>query len=163
VWPVYVLLLAAAIAAGWLARGPRPLAAVLGLGAVAALGHALATPEPPAGVSSQAGAVLSALLPALLVLLAAAIAGRAAVRGRGGLTGLLAVAAGWLLLIEGLPDVDALWTAHVLATGPLLLARAAVAVMLAGGLGLVLGGVGAARRFRQDDGAPERTVVPTRA
>ena len=161
VWPVYVLLLAAVVAAGWLARGPRPLAGLLGLGAVAALWHALATPEPPASVSSHAGAVLSALLPALLVLLAAAIAGRAAVHGRGGLTGLLAVAAGWLLLIEGLPDVDALWTAHVLAAGPLLLARAAVAVMLAGGLGLVLGGVGAARRFRQDGGAPERTAVPT--
>jgi hypothetical protein len=161
VWPVYVLLLAGTVAAGWLARGPRPLAAVVALGAVAALYHALATPEPAASISSHAGAIVSALLPALLVVLAAAVGVRAAGRGRGGLTGLVAVVAGWLLLVEGLPDVDVLWTAHVLANGPQPLARAAVAMLIAGGLGLVIGGVGAARRFR--DGARPSSPSPAPA
>jgi hypothetical protein len=66
------------------------------------------------------------------------------------LTGLTAVVAGWLMLVEGLPDIDVLWTAHALTSGPELLARAAVAVLVAGGLGLVGGGVGSARRFRDD-------------
>jgi hypothetical protein len=152
VWPAYLALLAAAVLAGWWARGPRPLAVVLGLGAAAALEHALGTPEPAVSVSSHAGALVGALLPALLVLLVAVLGVRAALRGRGVLTGLLAVVAGWLLLVQGVPDLDVLWTAHALSTGPELLARAAVAVLLAGGLGLVLGGVGAARRFR--DPAP---------
>jgi len=150
VWPVYVLLLVGTVLAGWLARSPRPLGAALALGVVAGLYHALATPEPATSVSSHAGAVLSALLPALLTLLAAVIGVRAAVRGRGVLTGLMAVVAGWLLLVQGLPDVDVLWTAHALTAGPQLLARAAVAVLVAVGLGLVVGGVGAARRFRED-------------
>jgi hypothetical protein len=150
VWPVYALLMSGTALAGWLARGPRPLAAALTLGAAAALYHALATPEPAASVSSHAGAIVSALLPALLVALAAAFGVRAASRGRGVLTGLSAVVAGWLLLVEGLPDVDALWTAHTLANGPQLLARAAVAVLVAVGLGLVIGGIGATRRFRDD-------------
>jgi hypothetical protein len=150
VWPVYVLLLGGTVAAGWLARDSRPLAAALALGALAALYHALATPEPATSVSSHAGAIVSALLPALLVLLAAAVGVRAALRGRGVLAGLTAVVAGWLLLVEGLPDVDVLWTAHALTSGPEPLARAAVAALVAGGLGLVGGGVGAARRFRDD-------------
>jgi hypothetical protein len=152
IWPVYVLLLAGTVLAGWLARGPRPLGAALVLGAAAGLYHALATPEPPTSVSSHAGALLSALLPALLTLLVAGIGVRAAVRGRGVLTGLMAVVAGWLLLVQGLPDVDVLWTAHAQTAGPQLLARAAVAVLVAVGLGLVVGGAGAARRFRDDFG-----------
>ena len=161
VWPVYLLVLAAAVLAGWWARGPRPLAGALVAGAGAALVHALTTPEPAGSVSSHAGAIVSALLPALLVVLAAAVGVRAALRGRGSLTGLTAVVAGWLLLVEGLPDVDVLWTAHALTTGSELLARAAVAVLVAGGLGLVVGGVGAARRFRPEAAArlPQRTVV----
>ena len=158
VWPAYVLLLGAAVLAGWLARGPRPLAAMVVLGALAALHHALATPQPAATVSSHAGAIISALLPALLVVLAAAGCVRAALRGRGGLAGMTAVVAGWLMLVEGLPDVDVLWTAHALTSGPQLLARPAVAVLVAGGLGLVVGGVGAARRFREE-GRPASPAV----
>ncbi|HEV7872350.1 MAG TPA: hypothetical protein VGO95_13935 [Modestobacter sp.] len=157
IWPGYVLLMGGTVAAGWLARGPRPLGAALALGAAAALYHALATPEPAASVSSHTGAIVSALLPALLVVLAAAVGTRAARRGRGVLTGLTAVVAGWLLLVEGLPDVDVLWAAHALANGPQPLARAAVAVLIAGGLALVVGGIGAVRRFRDD---PAELAVP---
>ncbi len=158
IWPVYVLLLAATAAAGWLARTARPLAVALGVAAVASLWHALATPEPAVTVSSHAGAVLGALLPALLLLLVAGVGVRSARRGRGALTGLMALIAGWLVLVQGLPDVDVLWSANVLATGPALLARAAVAVLVAGGLGLVVGGAGALRRFR--DARPEPAPAP---
>ncbi|SDY28783.1 hypothetical protein SAMN05661080_02973 [Modestobacter sp. DSM 44400] len=150
-WPVYVLLFAAGAAAGWLARSPRPLAVALGMGALASIWHAVATPEPPASVSSHAGALIGALLPALLVLPVAAL-GICAARRRGALCGLLAVVAGWLMLVQGLPDVDVLWSANVLATGPQPLAHAAVAVLVAAGPGLVVGGAGAARRFRDPAG-----------
>ncbi|MFQ1000558.1 hypothetical protein [Modestobacter sp. SSW1-42] len=156
VWPVYLVLLAAPVLAGWRARGPRPLAVALAGGAAASLYHALTTPEPASTVSSHAGALVAALLLALLVLLVAVLGVRAARRGRGVLTGLMAVVAGWLLLVQGVPDVDVLWTAHALSAGPGLLARAAVAVLVAGGLGLVLGGVGAVRRFRD----PDREAAP---
>ncbi|MBY3552635.1 hypothetical protein [Modestobacter lapidis] len=160
VWPVYLLLLAATAAAGWLARTPGPLAGALGLGAAASLWHAVSTPEPPVTVSSYGGAVLSALLPALLLLLVVAVGVRSARRGRGGLTGLMALIAGWLMLVQGLPDVDVLWSANVLATGPQLLARVAVAVLLAGGLGLIVGGAGALRRFRDPRPAPPAPSSP---
>ena len=94
------------------------------------------------------------------MVLAAAIGIRAAFRDRGGLTGLTAVVTGWLLLVAGLPDVDVLWTAHALTNGPELPARAAVAVLVAGGLGLVLGGVGGARRFREERRHGEPAVRP---
>ncbi|MGY1748918.1 hypothetical protein [Modestobacter sp. SYSU DS0511] len=150
VWPVHGLLLAGTVLAGWRARTPRPLAVALGAGGLAALAHALATPEPPVTVGSHAGALVSALLPALLAVLVAGIGVRAALRDRGVLTGLMAVVGGWLLLVQGLPDVDVLWTAHTITRGPELLGRAAVAVLVVVGLGLVIGGALAARRFRDD-------------
>jgi hypothetical protein len=67
------------------------------------------------------------------------------------LTGLMAIVVSWLLLSQGLPDVDALWTAVVLPTGPTPLARAAVGVLVGLGLGLLAGGVLAVRRFRDRD------------
>ena len=83
---------------------------------------------------------------------------RSARRGRGALTGLTSLAAGWLMLVQGIPDADVLWSAHVLATGPPVLAQAAVAVLLGGGLGLVVGGAGALRRFR--DARPVPAAPP---
>jgi hypothetical protein len=155
VWPLYLVLTLVAVAAGLLARSPRPLGALLVLGAVAAVWHALATSAPAASLGSHTGAIASAMLPAVMVLLVAGIGIRAAWRGRGVLTGFMALLLGWLLLIEGLPDVDVLWTAHSLSNGPQLVARAAVAVMVALGIGLVIGGITAARRFR-DAGRPAR-------
>ncbi|MCZ2830513.1 hypothetical protein O2W14_16875 [Modestobacter sp. VKM Ac-2986] len=163
VWPAYLALLAATVLAGWRARGPGPLAVALAGGAVASLYHAVTTPEPASSVSSHTGALVAALLPALLVLLVAVVGVRAARRGRTVLTGLMAGVAGWLLLVQGLPDVDVLWTAYALSTGPGLLARVAVAVLVAGGLGLVLGGVGAARRGRdagREDAGPAVLAAP---
>ena len=149
VWPGYAALLLLGAAAGLLARTPRPLGALLLVGGAAALWHAASTPEPAASLSSHTGAIVAALLPALMAVLVAAIGFRAALRGRGAMAGLLAVVLGWLLLVQGLPDVDVLWSAHVLSNGPQLLARVAVAVLVALGAGLVVGGIAAVRRFRE--------------
>jgi hypothetical protein len=149
VWPLYVVLALAGVAAGLLARRPRPLGALMLVAGAAALYHAAVTPEPPVTIASHASALVSALLPAVIAVLVAAIGFRAALRRRGAMAGLLAVVLGWLLLVQGLPDVDVLWSAHVLSNGPQLLARVAVAVLVALGAGLVLGGVAAVRRFRE--------------
>jgi hypothetical protein len=109
---------------------------------------------PPETISSHAGAVLSALLPALTAAVVAGLGFRAARRGRGAMTGLLAVVLGWLLLVQGLPDVDVLWSATVLSAGPQPVARAAVALLVGLGLGLVLGGIAAVRRFREATAPP---------
>lgn len=153
VWPGVVALLAAALAAGLVARTARPLGCLLLVGAAAALWHALTTPAPSVTLGSQTGAVVSALLPAVTTLLVAALGFRAARRGRGAMTGLLAAVLGWLLLIQGLPDVDVLWSANVLSAGPPLLARVAVIVLVSFGVGLIGGGIAAVRRFREPDAA----------
>jgi hypothetical protein len=66
------------------------------------------------------------------------------------------------MLLEGVPDVAALWSAHVLSSGPQILARAAVAVLVAGGAGCVVGGAAAAWRFRDRSGRfePEPETKP---
>lgn len=113
-------------------------------------------------ISSHAGAVVSALLPALTAALVASLGFRAARRGRGAMTGLLAVVLGWLMLVQGLPDVDVLWSANVLTDGPQAAARVAVGLLLALGVGFVAGGIAAVRRFREvaphDGAVPERPV-----
>ncbi|MGY2065362.1 hypothetical protein [Blastococcus sp. SYSU DS0619] len=165
VWPPVAAVLLAAVAAGLLARTPRLLGGLLAVGAGAALWHALATPAPSVTTGSHAGAVVSALVPAAATLLCAVLGVRAAVRGRGAMTGLLAVVTGWLLLVQGLPDVDVLWSANVLSAGPQPVARVAVGLLAALGVGLLVGGIAAVRRFREDDAAPAGTAAgrPTAA
>ena len=160
VWPFVVLLALLPFAAARFGRGPRALGAVLLVGAVAVLWHALATLSPGPGAGSHAGAIAGALFPAVTAALLAAFGFRAAVRGRGVMTGLMALVLGWLLLVEGLPDVDVLWSSHLLSTGPQLPARAAVAVLVAFGPGLVLGGIVAIRRFRDVGVVPDHADVP---
>ena len=65
------------------------------------------------------------------------------------MAGLFAVVLGWLLLVQGLPDVDVLWSANVLTNGPQEAGRVAVALLLALGAGFVVGGIAAVRRFRE--------------
>lgn len=157
VWPVYAALALLAVAAGLLARTPRPLGVLMLVGGAAALWHAVATPEPPASLGSHTGAIVAALLPAGTAALAAVLGFRAAWRGRGAMAGLLAIVLGWLFLVQGLPDVDVLWSANVLSSGPRELARAAVAVLVTFGVGLVAGGIAAVRRFRES-GTPRSAV-----
>jgi hypothetical protein len=162
-WALHLGLFAVVAATGLAGRSPRPLAWALGAGAVAALWHAAATPEPPVTVSSHAAAVVSALLPAVTAALVAGLGAVAARRGRSVLAGLCALVLGWLLLVQGLPDVDVLWSANVAGNGPAVLARGAVAVLVAGGAGLVVAGLAATRRSREPAPArpaPEPQPVP---
>jgi hypothetical protein len=154
VWPLYVAVALLAAAAGLLARTARPLGALMLVGAAAALWHAGATPVPALSAGSHTGAVVAAMLPALTAALVAVLGFRAARRGRGAMAGLFAVVLGWLLLVQGLPDVDVLWTANVLTNGPESLGRVAVALLLALGAGLVVGGVAAVRRLREATDVP---------
>ncbi|TYP86948.1 hypothetical protein [Blastococcus xanthinilyticus] len=163
VWPPVVALLVLAVAAGLVARSPRLLGSLLAVGALAALWHALTTPEPSVTTGSHTGAVVSALMPAAATLLCAVLGLRAAWRGQGAMTGLLAVVTGWLLLVQGLPDVDVLWSANVLSAGPDAPARIAVALLATLGVGLVPGGIAAVRRFRDTGGAPAGVPAPGRA
>ena len=149
VWPLYLATALLGAAAGLLARTARPLGGLMLVGAAAALWHAGATPVPALSVSSHTGAILAALLPALTAALVAGLGFRAARRGRGAMAGLFAVVLGWLLLVQGLPDVDVLWSANVLTNGPEAVGRIAVALLLALGAGLMVGGIAAVRRFRE--------------
>ncbi|TFV71001.1 hypothetical protein E4P40_21265 [Blastococcus sp. CT_GayMR20] len=153
VWPIYAAVALVPVAAGLLARTARPLGTLLLVGGAAALWHAAATPAPPETISSHASAVLAAMLPALTAVLVAVLGFRAARRRRGAMTGLLAVVLGWLLLVQGLPDVDVLWSANVLSAGPQAAGRVAVALLLGLGAGFVVGGIAAVRRFREADAA----------
>ncbi len=148
-WPVYAVLVLLTAATGFVFRSARPLGLLMLVGGAAALWHAVATPEPPASIGSHAGAVVAALLPAGTAVLVAVAGFLASRRGRGAMTGLLAVVLGWLLLVQGLPDVDVLWSANVLSNGPQVLGRIAVAVLVTFGAGLVIGGIAAVRRFRE--------------
>lgn len=75
-------------------QSPRLLGVLLVVGTAAALWHAAATHEPSVSVASHAGAIVSTLLPAGTAVLVAGLGFRAAVRGRGALSGLLAVVLG---------------------------------------------------------------------
>jgi hypothetical protein len=153
VWPAYAAIALLAVAAGLLLPGPRPLGVLLLVGAGAALWHAGATPEPASALGSHLGALASAALPAAAATAVAAVGWRAARRGRGAMTGLMALTLGWLLLVQGLPDVDVLWTANVLSGGPEWVARGAVALLVGLGVGLPVGGLAAVRRFREPQAA----------
>jgi len=67
-------------------------------------------------------------------------------------------------MVQGLPDVDVLWSANVATNGPEVLARAAVTVLVTFGVGLVVAGIAAVRRFREPDasrrGSATRASVP---
>jgi hypothetical protein len=154
VWPAYAAIALVAVAAGLMLPGPRPLGWLLLIGGGAALWHAAATPEPASSVGSHAGALAAAFLPALTAAAVAVVGWLAARRGRGVMTGLMALTLAWLLLVQGLPDVDVLWTANVLSNGPEWLARIAVTLLVALGAGLVGGGVAAVRRFREPHTTP---------
>lgn len=76
------------------------------------------------------------------------------------MAGLCAAVLGWLLLVQGLPDVDVMWSANVLSAGPDAFARVVVALLLGLGAGLVPGGVAAVRRFRESAARPAAEPQP---
>lgn len=70
---------------------------------------------------------------------------------------MLAGLAGFMLLVQGLPDMDVPWAANVITGGPVVLARLTVALLIFGGLGLMLGAALAVRRFRS--AVPEQPEI----
>lgn len=153
-WPLYLLLPVAGLLAGLLGRTARPLAALLFASTGAAVWHLMATPQPGITALDRALATGAASLPTLVVVGVAIVGMRAAIRGSGLLAGMLAGLAGFMLLVQGLPDMDVLWAANVITGGPVVLARLTVALLIFGGLGLLLGAGAAGRRFRP--AAPEQ-------
>ena len=147
-WPVYVLIAVAGALAGFLGRTARPLGVLLLMATAAAVRHLVATPQSGLTATDRALALGAASLPTVVVGVVTAIGVRAAVRGNGLLTGMMAAVAGFMHLVQGLPDMDVLWGANVITGGPPALARLSVALLIFGGLGLMLGSVGAVRRFR---------------
>lgn len=159
-WPLYVSILVAGAVAGFRGRTPRPLAALLSMATAAAVWHLVATPQPGLTAVDRALALGQASLPTLALTAVTVVAVRAALRGNGLLAGMLAALVGFMHLVQGLPDMDVLWSAHLITGGPPALARISVALLIFGGLGLMVGAVGAVRRFRPPLPQAVRPPVP---
>lgn len=157
-WPLYLLVLVAGAVAGFRGRTARPLAALLATATAAAVWHLLATPQSGLTATDRALALGQASLPTLALTAVTVIAVRAALRGDGLLAGMLAALVGFMHFVQGLPDMDVLWSANLITGGPAALARMSVALLIFGGLGLMLGAVGAVRRFRPP--IPDRADAP---
>ena len=147
-WPLYLLILVAGALAGLLGRTARPLAVLLFASTAAAVWHLTATPQSGLTALDRALAMGAASLPTLVLAAVTAVGVRAALRGSDLLAGMLSGVVGFMLLVQGLPDVDVLWSANVITGGPVALARLSVALLIFGGLGLLLGAAAAVRRFR---------------
>jgi hypothetical protein len=110
-------------------------------------------------------AMAASSLPTLVLAGVAAVGVRAALGGKDLLAAMLAGVAGFMLLVQGLPDVDVLWSANVITGGPVSLARLTVGLLIFGGLGLLVGAAAAVRRFRP--GVPvdedQRVIQPEAA
>ncbi len=147
-WPLYLLIPIVGLLAGLCGKTARPLASLLLASTAAAVWHLVATPQPGLSAMDRALAMGGASLPTLVLAGVAAVGVRAALSGRDLLAGMLAGITGFMLLVQGLPDVDILWSANVITGGPVGLARLTVALLIFGGLGLLLGAAAAVRRFR---------------
>ena len=154
-WPLYLSIPVTGLLAGLFARTARPLSALLGASTLAAVWHLVATPQPGLTAMDRALALGAASLPTLVLLAVTAMAVRAALTGKDLLAGMLSGLVGFMLLVQGLPDVDVLWSANVITGGPVPLARLTVALLIFGGLGLMMGAAAAVRRFRP--AVPEET------
>ncbi|SFO60425.1 hypothetical protein SAMN05660359_04641 [Geodermatophilus obscurus] len=162
-WPVYLLIPVLGLLAGWRGRTARPLVALLVAANTAAVWHLVATPQPGLTALDRALELGAASLPAFVMAGVTALAVRAAIGGKDLLAAMLAAIVGFMLLIQGLPDMDILWAANVITGGPVVLARLTAALLIAGGLSLMLGAVPAVRRFRPDVPGPQRATLQTSA
>ncbi len=147
-WPVYLLIPVAGLMAGLRGRTARPLAALLTASAGAAVWHLLATPQSGLTAVDRALSLGAASLPAIVLVAVTAVGVRAAVSGKDLLAAMLSGLVGFMLLVQGLPDVDVLWGANVITGGPVAIARLSAALLIFGGVGLMAGATVAVRRFR---------------
>lgn len=165
-WPVYLLLPVAGVVAGLRGRTARPLTGILAASAAAAVWHLLATPQPGLTAADRALSLGAASLPVVVLVAVTAVGVRAASSGKDLLAAMLSALVGFMLLVQGLPDVDILWGANVITGGPVVLARLSVALLIFGGLGLMAGAAAAVRRFRpavstdSDPGSAQLATTP---
>jgi hypothetical protein len=141
------------LVAGWIRRS-LPLAAGLLIFACAgSVWHAVSTLLGQGRPSSVVYGLFSVAVPTLLVLVLTAFAVRIARRqsgpdSEGGATANavypMAIVS-WLLVVQGLPELDVLFQANVSAAGPVWAARLAVLLMLGLGLGLAGASMGLLR------------------
>lgn len=164
-WPIYLLIPVAGLLAGLLGRTTRPLVGLLCASTAAATWHLAATPQSGLTAMDRALALGAASLPTVVLVGVTAVALRAAFTGKDLLAGMLSGVVGFMLLVQGLPDVDVLWSANVITGGPVALARLTVALLIFGGLGLLAGAAAAVRRFRPEIPAEsdDRKVEPAPA
>lgn len=147
-WPIYLAIPVVGLLAGLLGRTTRPLVGLLCASTAAATWHLVATPQPGLTTMDRTLAMGAASLPTVLLVGLTAVAVRAALTGKHLLGGMLSGVVGFMLLVQGLPEVDVLWSANVITGGPVVLARLTVALLIFGGLGLLGGAAAAVRRFR---------------
>lgn len=147
-WPVYLLIPVVGVLAGLLGPTARPLTVLLFASAAAAVWHLLATPQPGLTAADRALSLGAASVPTVALVAVTAVGVRAALSGKDLLAAMLSALVGFMLLVQGLPDVDVLWGANVITGGPVVLARLSVALLIFGGLGLMAGAALAVRRFR---------------
>lgn len=132
---VIVGLLVLALAAAGRSDGPRLLVGLLGLAVVAEAVHLATSPLP---VESVVYGVAASALPLLVAAALTLLAWRSARSGTATVVYAAGIAA-WLLLLQGLSDVTALWNSQLLSAGPAWLTRACVLLTVGLGLGVALG------------------------
>lgn len=162
-YAVLSVLIGIAVAAGWLWRSPRLAAGLLVMACVGSVWHVLSTPLASGGTSSVVYDLLAVLVPTLTVLALTAFSVRAARRqpaaGASGSAPYLIAIAGWLLVVEALPDLDVLFRANTYAIGPAWGARLAVSLLLGLGAGLAIGSIGLMRAVKGRAGQPQEAVA----
>lgn len=116
--------------------------------AAGSIWHVLSTPLVQGPTSSVVYGLLVVVAPMVLALGLVGFALRAALRGRAASIYLQAMA-GWLFVIEGVPDLDVLFRTNVAAAGSAWLTRIAVALLVGLGGGLAIGAIGLLRARRR--------------
>lgn len=116
-WPLYLVIPVAGLLAGLIGRTARPLAGLLFASTAAAVWHLVATPQSGLTAMDRALAMGGASLPTVVLSGVAAVGVRAAFSDKDLLAAMLSGVVGFMLLVQGLPDVDVLWTANVITGG----------------------------------------------
>jgi len=144
-----VVLLAVGVFVCWVRRSARLAVGLLGLGCAGSVWHAGSTPIASTASSSVVYAVVTISVPTVTVVVLTGLAVRAVRRQTvsapsGSLPYLVGIA-GWLMVAQALPDLDALFRSNVSALGPAWAARLAVLLLLGSGAGLAIGSIGMLR------------------
>lgn len=148
-YAVLVVLLAAGVVVCWVRRSARLAVGLLGVACAGSVWHAATTPIVQTATSSVVYDVVTIGVPTLTVLVLTAFAVRAIRRqsapAPSGSLPYLTGIAGWLMVVEALPDLDVLFRSNVASVGPAWAARLAVLLLVGLGAGLAIGSIGLLR------------------